>query len=95
MAKPGDPVIIKHPDGMMAKDFVCPHGVKTGWWGKQTQSWMGPLSRCECCGSTFGYIDSGNMSGKHSWGSYWFPKLRCSKCGGYYKEYGEKPSART
>lgn len=51
---------------------------------KDACAWNGPISQCAICGTSFGYIDSGNSNGT---GRYWFPRDRCSSHGGDYVTY--------
>jgi hypothetical protein len=77
---------------------VCEHGASTDWWwammtggGKHVAGWAGPVSTCRCCGAEFGFLESGNYGGGHSWGERWEPRDLCQKCGGRLVEWGEKP----
>lgn len=54
--------------------------------------WNGPVARCGCCGSDFGYVDQGSIGvdangAMVSSGRSWFPKDRCGSCGGKYFAY--------
>jgi hypothetical protein len=62
----------------------CPHGVRLGT-PMRMDLWNGPVARCVCCFSMFGYIDHGSWSSDGvSHGRYWYPKNKCGSCGGSY-----------
>ena len=67
----------------------CPHGARLG--GSNLPNgipWNGPVGRCSCCFSVFGYIESGSFSAdRGSHGRYWYPKDKCGSCGGSYHEH--------
>ena len=65
---------------------LCEHGLekRNRMWDHMT-AWAGPIGKCRCCTSDYGFIDSGSMT---SMGSISIVHDRdlCSGCGGTSRE---------
>ena len=65
----------------------CEHGVHAGGSTLPTGGWNGPVGRCSCCLSHFGYLEHGSYGADGSGSSkVWTPRDRCGSCGGHYVE---------
>jgi hypothetical protein len=67
---------------------ICEHGSPYAS-SKIHGTWNGGVAMCQCCKSTYGYIDSCYWS---EWDMHWksFSKDRCARCGGKYTETTER-----
>lgn len=70
-------------------ECTCKHGAKMRRNDLNPGGWSGGVSRCECCGSIFVYLDSGsvNFNTGESSSRCWSPKNKCILCGGSYVEF--------
>lgn len=60
---------------------VCEHDIVFGQSQLPLGGWNGPVGTCQCCGNTYGYIDSGDYSVKGS-KTVMHSKRLCKYCGG-------------
>ncbi len=67
--------------------MVCEHGKQAGSVPNWQGGWNGPSSRCSCCLSIFGYIDSFSAGSDSGHSRSWQPKDKCEQCGGKYVEH--------
>lgn len=77
-----------HPDAVRRE--YCEHGLELRRSALEGQAFAGPIGFCECHQASFGYIDSGWMSGDGRAGGISNDKHLCKPCGGQAHKYGDQ-----
>lgn len=72
--------------------MFCEHGATRNT-PMRVDLWNGPIARCGCCGTFFGYINTGSVGPDGCHSRTWVPDDRCGSCGGKYVEDGVRAAA--